>query len=55
MLNTVVWSSVLVAVAVTIVSLVVLYLVIFLAVKHALRSHAIWAADEAAFAKRARL
>lgn len=53
MLNTIAWTTVAVAVAGTLISLVVLYFVIFLAVRHALRSHASWQADEAAFARRA--
>lgn len=49
MLTTIAWTSVAIAIAATLIGLVVLYFVIFLAVRHALRSHAVWLADEAAF------
>ena len=49
MLEQAFWVSIAFGVAVALVSLIVLYLVIFLAVRSALRSHAGWVADEAAF------
>lgn len=52
MLEAIAWSSVLVGVAVFVVGLIILYFVIFLAVRHALRSHASWAASEASWRQR---
>lgn len=49
MISTIAWTSIAVAVAASVVGLIILYFVVFLAVRNALRSHTIWAADEAAF------
>lgn len=46
MLEAIAWSSLLIGVAAFLLGLVILYFVIFLAVRHALRSHATWAASE---------
>lgn len=49
MLNTIAWTTIGISIAAALISLVVLYFVIFLAVRHALRSHTMWVEDEAAF------
>lgn len=51
-LEAIAWSSLLVGVAVFLLGLVILYFVIFLAVRHALRSHATWAANEQQWSQR---
>lgn len=52
MLETFAWWSLALGLAVTIVSLVILYFVIYLAVRNALRSHSLWVAEEAAISRR---
>ena len=52
MLTTIAWASIAIGAFSAIAGLVILYFVIFLAVRAALRSHSVWLAQEQEFAAR---